>query len=92
MAQQKLLQGEFNPAVPTRIVFELFVDLIDPFGIVDAFKNFADQATLFIQSDVPQVSELCWLLMTGTPMGLLERCVGAAWCSKRLFEQCFWAT
>jgi len=33
-----------------------------------------DRATLFIQSDVPEVSELCWLLMTGTPMGLLERC------------------
>src|SRR5438552_3713893 len=33
------------------------------------------QATLFVQSDVPEVSELCWLLMTGTPMGLLERCV-----------------
>jgi tryptophanyl-tRNA synthetase len=23
---------------------------------------------------VPEVSELCWLLMTGAPMGLLERC------------------
>lgn len=33
------------------------------------------QATLFIQSDVPEVTELCWLLMSGTPMGLLERCV-----------------
>ncbi len=32
------------------------------------------QATLFVQSDVPEVSELCWLLLTGTPMGLLERC------------------
>jgi len=32
------------------------------------------RATLFVQSDVPQVSELTWLLMTGTPMGLLERC------------------
>ena len=32
------------------------------------------KATLFVQSDVPEVSELCWLLMTGTPMGLLERC------------------
>lgn len=31
-------------------------------------------ATLFLQSDVPEVSELCWLLMTGAPMGLLERC------------------
>lgn len=33
-----------------------------------------NRATLFVQSDVPAVSELCWLLMTGTPMGLLERC------------------
>ncbi len=32
------------------------------------------RATLFIQSDVPEVSELCWMLLTGTPMGLLERC------------------
>ncbi|MBX3432634.1 MAG: tryptophan--tRNA ligase [Pirellulales bacterium] len=34
-----------------------------------------DKAVLFVQSDVPEASELCWLLMTGTPMGLLERCV-----------------
>ena len=33
-----------------------------------------ERATLFVQSDVPEVSELCWLLMTCTPMGLLERC------------------
>ncbi|MCA9213633.1 MAG: tryptophan--tRNA ligase, partial [Planctomycetales bacterium] len=33
-----------------------------------------ERAILFIQSDVPEVSELCWLLMTGTNMGLLERC------------------
>ncbi len=33
-----------------------------------------DKATLFVQSDVPEVCELCWLLMTGAPMGLLERC------------------
>jgi len=33
-----------------------------------------NRATLFLQSDVPEVSELSWLLMTGTPMGLLERC------------------
>ncbi len=32
------------------------------------------KATLFVQSDVPEVSELTWLLMTGTPMGWLERC------------------
>lgn len=34
-----------------------------------------NQASLFIQSDVPEVSELNWLLLAGTPMGLLERCV-----------------
>ncbi len=32
------------------------------------------RATMFVQSDVPEVSELCWILLTGTPMGLLERC------------------
>ena len=34
-----------------------------------------NQAVLFVQSDVPEVSELCWILLSGTPMGLLERCV-----------------
>ena len=33
-----------------------------------------NQATLFVQSDIPEVSELCWILMTTTPLGLLERC------------------
>ncbi len=33
------------------------------------------QAILFVQSDVPEVSELCWLLMSDAPLGLLERCV-----------------
>jgi tryptophanyl-tRNA synthetase len=33
------------------------------------------RATLFLQSDVPEVSELYWILMTGAPLGLLERCV-----------------
>ena len=33
-----------------------------------------ERAVLFVQSDVPEVTELCWLLMTGAPMGLLERC------------------
>ncbi len=33
-----------------------------------------ERATLFIQSEVPEVTQLCWLLLTGAPMGLLERC------------------
>src|SRR5205807_7361289 len=32
-----------------------------------------DHGTLFLQSDVPQVAELEWILSTVAPMGLLER-------------------
>jgi tryptophanyl-tRNA synthetase len=32
-----------------------------------------DRGVLFMQSDVPQVTELCWILSTVAPMGLLER-------------------
>ncbi len=32
------------------------------------------RATLFVQSDIPEVSQLCWLLMTMTPMSMLENC------------------
>lgn len=32
-----------------------------------------DRGTLFMQSDVPQVTELAWILSTVAPMGLLER-------------------
>jgi tryptophanyl-tRNA synthetase len=34
-----------------------------------------DSATLFVQSDVPETTELAWLLTTVTPMGWLEKCV-----------------
>ena len=34
-----------------------------------------EQATLFRQSDVPEVTELTWLLLTITQMHLLEKCV-----------------
>ena len=32
-----------------------------------------ERAALFMQSDVPQVTELAWILSTAAPMGLLER-------------------
>ena len=55
-----------DPKVLRQNTLDLAIDLltlgIDP-----------NKATLFVQSDVPEVSELCWLLMTSTPMGLLER-------------------
>src|SRR4051794_9617335 len=49
-------------------VFDVIVDLLslglDP-----------ETATLFVQSDVPETTELAWLLTTVTPMGWLEKCV-----------------
>ena len=33
-----------------------------------------NRATIFLQSDLPEVTELTWLLDTVTPMGLLQRC------------------
>ncbi len=32
------------------------------------------RSILFLQSDIPEVTELTWLLSSVTPMGLLERC------------------
>ncbi len=33
-----------------------------------------DKCTFWVQSDVPEVCELAWILSTLTPMGLMERC------------------
>jgi tryptophanyl-tRNA synthetase len=56
-----------DAALLRQYTFEFAVDLL-------ALGLDPNKATLFVQSDVPEVSELCWLLMTGAPMGLLERC------------------
>lgn len=49
-------------------VFDVIVDLLS-LGIDPA------RATLFVQSDVPETTELAWLLTSVTPMGWLEKCV-----------------
>ncbi len=56
-----------DPEVLRRYTLEAATDLL-------ALGLDPQVATLFVHSDVPEVSELMWLLMTGTPMGLLERC------------------
>ena len=56
-----------DPEILWRLSLDAAIDLL-------ALGLDPDKATLFVQSDVPEVSELCWLLMTGAPMGLLERC------------------
>ena len=33
-----------------------------------------EKAAIFLQSDLPEVAELTWILSTVTPMGLLQRC------------------
>jgi len=33
-----------------------------------------DRCSIYLQSDIPEVCELQWILSTVTPMGLLERC------------------
>jgi tryptophanyl-tRNA synthetase len=48
--------------------FDVLVDLL-ALGLDPA------RATLFVQSDVPETTQLAWLLTTVTPMGWLEKCV-----------------
>ncbi len=49
-------------------------------GTLEAAANFLalgmdpEKSTFWVQSDVPEVQELAWLLSNFTPMGLLERC------------------
>ncbi len=49
-------------------------------GTLEAAANFIalgmdpEKSTFWVQSDVPEVQELTWILSNFTPMGLLERC------------------
>ncbi len=49
-------------------------------GTLEAAANFLalgldpDKSVFWVQSDVPEVQELTWVLSNFTPMGLLERC------------------
>ena len=56
-----------DPETLWRNSFEAALDLL-------ALGLDPNRATLFVQSDIPEVCELTWLLMTGAPLGLLERC------------------
>lgn len=56
-----------DPATLRENVYDLAVDFL-ACGL-DPVK-----ATIFRQSDIPEVNELAWILSTVCPMGLLERC------------------
>ena len=56
-----------DPAMLSQLTLDAAIDLL-------ALGLDPSKAVLFSQSELPEVSELAWILMTGTPMGLLERC------------------
>src|SRR5262245_40320562 len=68
VADYHALTSVRDAARMSQYVFDVLIDLlalgIDP-----------EKATLFVQSDVPETTELAWLLSTVTPMGWLEKCV-----------------
>jgi tryptophanyl-tRNA synthetase len=68
IANYHSLTSVFNPAELRGYTTDLATDFLacglDP-----------QRAVLFRQSDVPEVTELAWILSCVTPMGLLERCV-----------------
>ncbi len=57
----------FDPAQRRRNTFDVALDFL-ACGLDPA------KSVFFRQSDVPEVTELAWILTTLTPMGLLERC------------------
>lgn len=67
IADYHSLTSLFEPDKRRRYIWDVALDCLacgfDP-----------KKAVLFRQSDVPEVTELAWLLTSVTPMGLLERC------------------
>lgn len=67
IANMHSLTSVFNPDLLRENVHDALLDLlalgIDP-----------EQSVLWVQSDIPEVTELTWYLSTVTPMGLLQRC------------------
>lgn len=67
IADYHALTSVRNPQVLKENVLDVALDYL-------ALGLDPDKTTFFKQSDVPQVTELAWILSTLTPMGLLERC------------------
>ncbi|NRB73183.1 MAG: tryptophan--tRNA ligase [Verrucomicrobiales bacterium] len=68
IADYHALTSTHDPAVLRANVRELAIDFL-ACGLDPA------KATFWRQSDVPEVTELSWILSCVTPMGMLERCV-----------------
>jgi tryptophanyl-tRNA synthetase len=68
VADYHALTSVRSAAMLRQYVFDVLVDLLS-LGLDPA------KATLFVQSDVPETTELAWLLTSVTPMGWLEKAV-----------------
>ena len=68
IAEYHALTSLRNPNVLRRYSLDVALDYL-------ALGLDSEKTIFFRQSDVPQVTQLAWLLSTVTPMGLLERCV-----------------
>jgi tryptophanyl-tRNA synthetase len=68
VADYHALTSVRSAAMLRQYVFDVLVDLLS-LGLDPS------RATLFVQSDVPETTELAWLLTTVTPMGWLEKAV-----------------
>jgi tryptophanyl-tRNA synthetase len=68
VADYHALTSVRNAARLRQYVFDVMADLL-------ALGLDPERATLFVQSDVSETTELAWLLSTVTPMGWLEKCV-----------------
>jgi len=66
IVDQHALTGDFDPESLPRRVFDLAVSFL-------AVGLDPEKSTLFVQSDVPEHTELAWLLNAVTPVGELER-------------------
>lgn len=66
IADYHSLSEEFDPKEKPRQVLNLAIDYL-------AAGLNPDKCTIFLQSDVPQCTELAWILNTVTPVAYLER-------------------
>lgn len=66
IADYHSLTGEFNPKTKRQQTIDLASDLL-------ALGLDPKKSTIFVQSDVPEHTELCWIFNTVTPVSFLER-------------------
>jgi tryptophanyl-tRNA synthetase len=67
LANMHSLTSVFDPAKLTNFTNDAVIDLL-------ALGINPDASVFWVQSDVPEVTELTWYLSNVTPVGLLERC------------------